>query len=266
MFKKYARDLLLAYYGLVLHLRKSYQYIHLLTHPRSGSTLLSHLLVSNPDIIGIGETKLVYSKISDLKKLPAHVALGLYRFPLLGNEKYVLDKLVHDHLIAADDLADMYKNNSCVIFLLREPSDTLNSMSRLPWVSQKPDREKFVTNSYVTRINTIRRYSQQLERSECKRRAVVTFEQIVYHTDAAFRLLENLLELSHPLSESYELLRTTGRWAYGDSSNNIKSGHIIRNRDSRNAPGRVDFHPDMDMVMQAYHKCYRELTRSCLCL
>jgi LPS sulfotransferase NodH len=38
----------------------TYEFVHILSHMRSGSTLLAHLLASHPEIIGYGETHIRY--------------------------------------------------------------------------------------------------------------------------------------------------------------------------------------------------------------
>lgn len=93
------------YYNSLLKYRKPYQYIHLLSHLRSGSILLSHILLSHPDITGFGESKLVYSTPKGLKKFPILVEQKLHKFSFLGNETYVLDKLLHNRLITIGNIA-----------------------------------------------------------------------------------------------------------------------------------------------------------------
>ena len=114
-----ARSALLKYYEIISKYRKPYRYLHLLSHPRSGSTLLSHILMSHPDIAGIGEAWLTYSRSEDLKKLPIVLAMHFRPFPLLDQERYAFDKIVHNHLIAAENVGNIYNQNDSIIFLLR---------------------------------------------------------------------------------------------------------------------------------------------------
>jgi len=46
-----------------------YRILLILSHMRSGSSLLTHLLNSNPEIIGYGETHIQYASEQDFKKL-----------------------------------------------------------------------------------------------------------------------------------------------------------------------------------------------------
>jgi hypothetical protein len=263
LLKKTTRSVLLKYYEVLAKYRKPYQYIHVLTHPRSGSTLLSNLLISHPDITGIGESKLVYSSSEDLKKLPILVALQLRKFPFLGQERYALDKLVHNQLIKAENLGNIYHQNDCIIFLLREPLATLNSMSRLDWIVKKENPKAYVIKWYIERIKMIQKYCRQLKKNQFKHMVVLTYDQIIADTQKVFELLEAFLKLDHPLSEEYKNFRTTGRWGTGDASSFIKSGKIIRQREQKK-PLIVNFNDRLDTVNKVYQECHRELTAHCL--
>ena len=262
MIKNITEKVLSIYYNFLLKYRKPYQYIHLLSHPRSGSTLLSHILLSHPDITGFGESKLVYSKSKDIKKLPILVALKLHNFPFLGNETYVLDKLVHNWLITAENVSSIYNQHTYIIFLLREPKPTLNSMSRLHWIRTKDNPKEYVVEWYINRIQVIQKYCQQLKKSRYRYLAVLTYKQILYDTKKVFEMLENFLQLDYPLSEKYKVLRTTGRWGTGDSSKYIKSGKIIKHREQK-YPSDIDLHDQMDMINKVYQDCYLELSQNC---
>lgn len=263
LIKRTTRRVLLKYYEVLTKYRKPYQYIHVLTHPRSGSTLLSNILISHPDITGIGESKLVYSKTEDLKKLPVLVALQLRKFPFLGQERYALDKLVHNQLIAADNVGNIYHQNDCIIFLLREPISTLNSMSRLDWIVKKENPKEYVVKWYIERIKVLQKYCRQLKKSSSKHMAVLTYDQIIDDTKKVLEMLEAFLKLDYPLSEEYKIFRTTGRWGIGDASSFIKSGKIIRQREQKK-PLFVNFDGQLDKVDKVYQDCYRELTTHCL--
>ena len=263
MIKKTTKRVLSKCYEILTKYRKPYQYIHLLTHPRSGSTLLSHILISHPDITGIGESKLVYSSSKDFKKLPVLVALQLRKFPFLGGERYAFDKLVHNWLIAAENVGNIYHQNDYIIFLLRKPTSTLNSMSRLSWITKKENPNEYVVEWYIERIKVIQKYCQQLKMSKFNHMAVLTYNQIINDTQKVFRMLEDFLKLDHPLSEKYQIFRTTGHWGAGDASEYIKSGKIIKQREQKK-PLVVNFNDQLDKVNKAYQDCYRELTSNCL--
>ena len=263
MVKIFILNSLKIYYLVLCGLRKHFQYIHVLSHPRSGSTLLSHILINNPDITGIGETKLTYSKANDLKELPINVALVMRKFPFLGNEKYILDKLIYNHLIDNTDVATIYGKNTSVIFLLRDPMEALNSLSRLDWITKKDNPTQYVVDLYLNRIKMLKRYNKQLESSKCERRVLLTYSQLLNQTRESFRILEELLKLTTPLSESYSSIRTTGNWRYGDSSEEIESGTIVR-QSSTHKPKLLNFDDYIDQVYNVYENCLQDLARTCL--
>jgi hypothetical protein len=263
LIKEKVKRVLLKYYEILSKQREPYRYIHLLTHPRSGSTLLSHILISHPDITGFGESKLVYTRPEDLKRLPILLALQLRKFPFLGGERYAFDKLVHNQLMAVENVGNIYHRNDCIIFLLREPISTLNSMSRLDWVVKKENPKAYVVKWYIERIKVMQTYCGQLKKSPSKQMAVLTFDQIIDDTKKVFEMLEAFLKLKHPLSEEYKIFRTTGRWGTGDASSFIKSGKIIRHREQKK-PLLVNFDDQLDRINKVYQDCYRELTAHCL--
>lgn len=74
------------------------QILFMLGHMRSGSSLLTHILNTNPEISGFGESHLKYSTKEDFKELiyQVHQTLGKWQV----DEKYILDKILHDsHLV-----------------------------------------------------------------------------------------------------------------------------------------------------------------------
>jgi len=136
----------------ILFRNKPLKILLLLSHMRSGSSLLTHILNSNSEIIGYGETHLEYSSELDLKKLMLKVYFHGQEFTTIQDveklkmsEKYVLDKVLHNNkFLTADFLAS---DKIVTIFLLREPKRSLKSILEL-----KPQwSESQVLNYYVER-------------------------------------------------------------------------------------------------------------------
>src|SRR5262245_8745309 len=95
--------------------------LFVLSHMRSYSSLLSHVLGSHPEIDGYCETHLRYRWGLDLWHLRRKVQ-RLTGEPLRG--RYVLDKILHDYPIARGILASQHTR---AVFLLREPADVIQS-------------------------------------------------------------------------------------------------------------------------------------------
>src|SRR5580658_860179 len=93
----------------------------LLGHMRSGSTLLLHLLMTNPEVSAMGERGAVYASRADLARL-ALATRWAHRSPFrhLG---YVADQVNHNQL--TPNLSLLKDPRVRVLFLLRRPELTL---------------------------------------------------------------------------------------------------------------------------------------------
>ena len=88
---------------------------------RSGSSLFSHILNSNPQIIGYGETHINYDSVANFKDLQFKVYWQLKDVSM--THRYILDKILHNHKITDSTiLKTSYLSN---IFLIREPLGTI---------------------------------------------------------------------------------------------------------------------------------------------
>src|SRR5262245_15964451 len=127
----FASDLFYSSYASFYRLKNGgcpEQFIFILSHMRSGSTLLTHLLVSNPAICGYGETRTRYFSRRSLDILTGKVLYTLGNDLLATKKQYVLDKLLHDRFIGPAGAKVLSGNDVKIIFLLREPIGTLNSL------------------------------------------------------------------------------------------------------------------------------------------
>lgn len=226
-----------------------YRVLLLLSHMRSGSSLLTHILSSNPTIVGYGETHLSYDSERDFKKL----FLKVYRQNRSFNmsHRYILDKILHDQKL---NQTCLHSKNIYAIFLLREPYRTLESLLKL-----KPHwDEENALNYYVGRLSTLEEYAKIINSKE--RSLFLTYEQLLEQTDSVFKALKNFLGTRENFSEEYQVLRTTGMRGIGDPSEKIKSGRIIRN--SSHSPTRIP----SDLVDRGNHRfdrCCQTLTEYC---
>jgi hypothetical protein len=154
-------------------------------------------------------------------------ALG--RAPQPGRERYVLDKLLHNHLLEPDKIELLVARNVRVVFLLREPRGSLASMLKYLKMT-----EQNAALYYITRLVTLERYAQAL--APHARGAALTYDQLLYRTDEALGLLKSHLGLREDLAESYRMLPTTGQSRIGDFSPNIFAGSILRDRGEPQGP------------------------------
>ena len=211
----------------VLLKKGSYKVIFILGHMRSGSSLLTHILVSNPAIKGYGETHIQYQSEADLKKLISKIYCHSQEFKniqdlakLRMNHTYVLDKLLHDNKLLNENL--LRSENFYFIFLLREPKRSLMSM-----LDQKPHwTEKDAERYYTQRLSTLQRYAKIINNKS--RSLLLTHDQLIHKTNLVFETLQSFLNTSVEFSEKYQVLWTTGMRDVGDFKENIRSGRIIR--------------------------------------
>lgn len=232
----------------------TYEFVHILSHMRSGSTLLAHLLASHPEIIGYGETHIRYNSPKDFDALVRDVLQTLGRFPPPGPERYVLDKLLHDHLLKPDNVRLLIEAKVRVVFLLREPRGSLASM-----LKHLKMTEQNAALYYVTRLVTLERYAQALApHAGC---AALTYDQLLYRTDESLELLKSHLGLRHAPAENYRMLPTTGQQRVGDFSPNIFAGSIVRGGEEPDGP-----QPSAEVLEAAgkvYEHCRAVLEQTC---
>ena len=139
---------------------RRYRKLLILASARSGSTLLAHILASNHQIFGMGEAKITYRSAGDFRRL---VGKNLYFYwrkkrPLSGHERYVMDKLVHNHLLEPERVSLLAQQRVHTIFLLRKPGPTLKSFMRAVKVDQATALAYF-----VSRMETLAQYAQRLD-------------------------------------------------------------------------------------------------------
>lgn len=198
--------------------KEPYKILFLLSHMRSGSSLLTHILNSNPAIIGYGETHLNYTSARTFKELQFKIYWQLKNVRM--NQQYLLDKILHNHKILDTSLLNL--SNLYAIFLLREPERSLASILDIKphWTAEKAG------DYYCQRLSTLSQYARTINNRE--RSLFIRHEQLIDNSPVVFQALQDFLRTQAGFSEDYEVLKTTGKRGIGDSSVNIKAGRIIK--------------------------------------
>lgn len=253
MAKSAVKRSVLAYYSVITPAKHPRNMLFILSHMRAGSSLLSHLLLSNPEIMGYGETHIEYESKADFRKLYYDVMLKRRRlFP--KNAKYILDKILHNSHFPEDDIEFLCVPNLRVVFLLRDPEGTLGSFARSWGVGPEE-----TVGYYRNRLARLEEYAETFAGRVPF--ALVTYSELLTDTPSALSSLGRFLELRQPLSEDYELLRTTGVKGIGDHSPNIQAGRIVR---KRHTPGDVHLSDDILRDGQAaYDQCQQAIRQLC---
>jgi hypothetical protein len=193
--------------------------LFVLSHMRSYSSLLSHVLGSHPEIDGYCETHLRYRFAFDLWRLRSKVK-RLTGEPLRGH--FLLDKTLHNYPIAHGILVNP---RTRAVFLLREPADVIQSIihmgTHLDPLEQNTNVGQ-VTSYYEARLRRLAELAPVL----AERAAFLPSEALLTNTDDALEFLRAFLELRQPLERRYRSFAKTGAPGFGDPSPAIRSGEI----------------------------------------
>ena len=193
--------------------------LFVLGHMRTGSSLLVHILTSNPDIVGFGETHTFYARPEDFGGVHAQVCRRLRCLP--GNTRYVLDKVLHKYLITQANVFD--HPSTRLIFLMRRPDMALSS------IIQKIDFIDDAEAACAHYVGQIQWMCDVAQRTEPERWTYLRYTDLIHNTSSVFERLERFLALEEPLSETYQTTRFTGVPGIGDPSSHIETGRIKRN-------------------------------------
>ena len=194
-------------------------------HMRSGSSLLVHILNTNEEIIGYGETHFRYSEPRDFAVNAFDILRTFSRFRL--RERYVLDKVLVRRLGPSPEL--LLSRSTKLILLARRPEDALPSILNLG-LSKQSTPGKALSN-YAERLDDIVAVASALPPS---RWTFVRYEDLVDSPQNTLQRLSGFLDLSRPLSREYDLMWSTGRRHIGDPSPVIETGRIV------DVPSRYD--------------------------
>ena len=136
----------------------SKKYIFILSHMRSYSTLLSHILGSNEKICGYTEMHIPYYSSLDLQILKFNAR---NRYKEHTNKKFLLDKILHNDTEISENILN--SNNISTIFLLREPVETIIStilMRSNLYNRIEENGERKAAHYYIKRLKTLKNYSE----------------------------------------------------------------------------------------------------------
>ncbi len=234
----------------VLFRDSPFEFIFILSHMRSGSSLLTHLLSANPEILGFGETHIRYQSAQDFKSLLFKLHTRLSDRTM--SRRYALDKLLHNNKLVDEQL--LLFPNLKIIFLLRDAAPSIPSILKL-----KPHlTEAEAVQYYVTRLDKLVDYANLL--ADQKPSLLITHDQLIHQTQPVFDRLQNFLQVSQPFTEEYQLLSTTGMKYVGDTSENIKAGRILRTPKSEKVAIAAEV---MEPAIAAFNRCQASLNQLC---
>jgi hypothetical protein len=212
-------------------------------HMRSGSSLLVHILASNPEIIGYGETHHRYRTPEDFADSAFEICRSFGR--LWPRERYLLDKVLHGYVGLTAPL--LTARSTRTILLVRRPEEALRSILRKG--GQRIYTPEEALRYYADRLEEVQRLADSLGGERC---ILVRYDELVEDTDATLQRLSHFLRLAEPLREEYETMWSTGRPKIGDTSERIHQRRIVRQPSEH----PTEFpEPLMDVARDAYQRC-----------
>jgi hypothetical protein len=198
---------------------RPYKRIILLSHMRANTSLLGHVLGSNPQIEGYYELHIGYYSWKSfirqkLKYFSEHSPKK--------NATYMFDKVLHnEHYVNPD----VFSSDDIVIIMVRDPISTIKSIQKL-FLKVDPSHEN--TNPENARAYYISRLEQLINLAK-KLQGQYYFlnaDDLTQSPDSILDFLTKKLELKTPLSKKYNLFKNTGVKGTGDSSENMVKGEI----------------------------------------
>lgn len=245
------RPLAIGAFRFVDRLRSApHRYILILSHMRSGSSLLLHLLMTSSQVSGCGERNTVYRNERDLVTLAikANYAQREKRWA-----SYSVDQINHTRFVPSDDL--LLHPSVYPVVLIREPRHAINSMVNVLGQHYEfgiDDAHEY----YRKRISTLTQYANLLR--EHGRIASLTYDELVNDTPNSLLKLKGYLGLSTELSDRYPTYDFTS--IRGDPSSRILAGQIVANHTIRT--NKVES-SDSAELMKLFRECLRASRNIC---
>lgn len=230
------------------------KYLFVISHMRSRSTLLSHILGSNPEVIGYTELHRPYRTGMDLFKFRARIFIENKEHI---DQKFILDKVLHNSYEFSESVLNL--DNAKFLFMIREPKGTIKSLLK---ISKADDMEyyrdpKNNLTYYQDRLNAV---GELAEKNSELDSFFLESEDIVNQPKEVLKKLSDWLGLSEPLSTNYSVMDKTGQAGYGDISGNIQSGEIVKTKTNHDIIIPDDV---LEKALQTYEDCKGKLIKNC---
>lgn len=237
-----------------------YRYLLLLSHMRSYSSVLAHVLDASPEIHGSGETQLRYRRPWDVWRLRRELRAATGR-PLDG--PWLLDKVLHNPVRPLDRWVGADRVRALVF--LRRPDQALASIVTLARAEARPGPltdPQAACDYYVERLHRLRRDGERLGR----RALYFDAETLVERPTELLAGIGGWLGLAAPLVPRYRAGRRTGQPGWGDWSPNIRAGAVL---DASHSTVRGAALPEASALAEAraaYERTRTALMRHCATL
>ncbi|WP_157514480.1 sulfotransferase family protein [Mangrovimonas sp. TPBH4] len=227
------------------------KYLFILSHMRSRSSVLSHILGSNDGICGYRELHKSYVNYKDVVNMKATLR---EEFKDEIERSYLLDKILHNNQEISKKVVDI--TNPKFIFLLREPESTIKSIINMGGTRGNDlyKNPKDATNYYCSRLNRLSKLAEFQDRDFI----FVDSDDLVKKTDFVLSSLTVWLGLESPLTSDYKIFTNTGKPSHGDPLKNILGGKLIKTSGYSNIEVPSKF---LEKAQLSYEICKKTLTQ-----
>jgi hypothetical protein len=206
--------------------------LFILGHMRCGSTALSHILCSHPQISGYGEAHIRYD---------GNAALGLLALNQIKRNAYrsdanmLFDKILHSRYDAGVGPAFF---RARAIFMVRDPVAAVNSIRKLFGAlgSHEYSTDTLACDYYEERISTLLNLWQQFSP---ERRIGLSYAQLTADPDAQIAGISRMLGLKPPLTNNYSAPKNILGHGAGDPMASHKYDRIVPSTQSAAEAGHV---------------------------
>lgn len=233
------------------------RYLLLLSHMRSYSSVLAHVLGSAPEIQGSEETLVRYRNVFDLWRMRSAIRRTTGQ-PL--NALWLLDKVLHNHIRPPERFLGIERMR--VLIFLRQPAAALASIMNLARERnnfQEMADAQAGCDYYVQRLHRLREDGRRYG----KRALYFDAETLIERPPELLRVLGCTLGLERPLSARYGLVPSTGNEGFGDWLPNIRAGRILGPEASTVRHSVRISATVLTEAQAAYDRCREALLRSC---
>jgi hypothetical protein len=225
--------------------------IFIMGHMRCGSTALSNILCSHPQISGYGEAHICYKSRSELGLL---ILNQIKRNSYRKNSTYLFDKILHSRY-DSEDFDDFFESR--VIFMIREPIKTIQSIRTLfsSIGSNEYSNDILVSDYYEERISSL---IANWEKFPPLHRIGISFEQLKTNPEKNLVKISEMLGVSPPLTNSYQQPKNGLGHGAGDPLTSHKYNKIISENISTTSTDKMDQIKLPDSRLQELHNLYGE--------
>ncbi len=192
-----------------------------LSHMRSRSTLLAHILGSHPQMCGYRELHRQYRGSVDTWKVKLEL---LHEFKEKENIVWFVDKVLHNAFELSPTVLNSPKTK--IIFMIREPGETIRSIVKMRR-SQSNDINELTTqakNYYLERLAGLESLARKLKTDPF----YIDSGDLIDKPEALLKDLKSWLGLKQDIDTHYSQFERTGKRYFGDPSENIMSGSIVK--------------------------------------